>query len=237
MLLHVLMLTSSNHQNDDKRNVLWMGFVGETVSQFSPFSSFWTNRVLRDHRTPPTFLLSKKHQHAAERDYRAHPHTPPVLDYRQQLTSGQRVLRRIQLKRRFLPVNSVCTRSVEDDVTDERQDEDMWGIPAGREEVSGCVSLTNPCQQCVMGVMVQVLQVSHSLRLPKNYTASLLPSKAEYNEQRPQETSDAVTHSWTDPLRTETQPKPEGSSEAEHLARDKVHLGRRRTSKVLVLYP
>lgn len=223
------------HQNDDKRNVLWMGFVGETVSQFSPFSSFWTNRVLRDHRTPPTFLLSKKHQRSRTRLSGASAHTScPGL----QATTDIRTacLRRIQLKR-FLPVNSVCTRSVEDDVTDERQDEDMWGIPAGREEVSGCVLLTNPYQQCVRGVMVQVLQVSHSLRLPKNYTASLLPSKAEYNEQRPQETSDAVTHSWTDPLRTETQPKPEGSSQAEHLACDKVHLGRRRTSKVLVLYP
>lgn len=81
--------------------------------------------------------------------------------------------------------------------------------------------------------MGQVLQVSHSLRLPKNYIPSLLPSEAEYNEQRSQETSDGVTHSWTDPLRTETQPKPGGGSQAEHLAHDKVHLRWRSTGRVV----
>lgn len=79
---------------------------------------------------------------------------------------------------------------------------------------------------------------SHALKeLPKNDTAPLLPSKGEYNEQRPQETSDGVAHSWADPLRSETQPKPGGSSQAEDLAHDKVHLRWRRTGNVLVLYP
>lgn len=36
-------------------------------------------------------------------------------------------------------MNSVCACSVQDDVAGERQDEDVRGIPAGRDKVSVCV--------------------------------------------------------------------------------------------------
>lgn len=37
--------------------------------------------------------------------------------------------------KRFLPMNGVYAGAAQDDVADEHQDEDVRGIPAGRDEV------------------------------------------------------------------------------------------------------
>lgn len=129
------------HQHDE--NVLWIVFVGETF-------------------TAPNILLILEKPGLEWPPYLAH--IPYLLKKRAPTGSRTRFsgaptrlsscstsvtcetmtnihtacLGSVQLKR-FLPVNSVYARSVQDDVADERQDEDVRGIPAGRDEVSGCV--------------------------------------------------------------------------------------------------
>lgn len=111
-----------------------------TFNSLHIFSSFSTNQVLRDHRTLPTFHFFKKHHQAAEQDYQVSPHAsrPVLRDSKLIGDIATACLRNIQVSR-FLPVNSVYTHAVKDDVAAECQDEDVWRIPVGWDGVSGCV--------------------------------------------------------------------------------------------------
>lgn len=228
------------HQNDGKRNVLWIVFVGET---FTSLISFWPDRVPGDHRSSPTFLSSNKHREAAERDCQVRPQASrPVLpDAMNQLHPhrvyekhpGQEVLTSEQC------VRSHCAGWRSRWASGWRRARSTCRTRRGFRL---CVIYWTPvgsrCGGEKKGSWDRSCRFhSHSLRLPENYIPSLLPSKAEYNEQRPQETGDGVTHSRTGPLRTQTPAKPEGGGQAEHLARDKVHLRRSRTGTVQVLCP